>query len=169
MTESEKSVWYVLYVANRCERAVAAELAKDNYETCVPVQQQVRQWSDRKKVVEVVLFPNYVFVAVGKGQPLISPVKYVHAYKWIQFNNQLARVRQAEMALIRQLGEMDRPITIQLESLTYGDEVEIIAGALKNARGQVVAMNGTAKVQLAIPGLRCFAQVEVGRGEVRRV
>lgn len=169
MIELEESTWYVLYVASRCERAVAAELAKDNYETYVPVQQQVRQWSDRKKVVEVVLFPNYVFVAFGPGQTIASPGKYVHAYKWIEFNNKLARVRLSEMALIRQLGQLDRPVTIQSESLTCGDEVEIIAGALKNTRGRVVAMNGIAKIQLAIPGLRCFAQVEVERGEVRRV
>ena len=44
------------------EKKVAERLDKMGIENFVPVQQEVHQWSDRRKVVESVLLPMMVFV-----------------------------------------------------------------------------------------------------------
>ena len=54
--------WYVALVRMHHEKKVAERLDKMGIENFVPVQQEIHQWSDRRKVVESVLLPMMVFV-----------------------------------------------------------------------------------------------------------
>ena len=54
--------WYVALVRMHHEKKVSEHLSKMGIENFVPVQQEVHQWSDRRKVVESVLLPMMVFV-----------------------------------------------------------------------------------------------------------
>ena len=54
--------WYVAHVRIHHEKKVAEYLGKMGIETFVPVQQEIHQWSDRRKLVETVLLPMMVFV-----------------------------------------------------------------------------------------------------------
>ena len=54
--------WYVALVRMHHEKKVAERLGKMGIENFVPVQQEIHQWSDRRKVVESVLLPMMVFV-----------------------------------------------------------------------------------------------------------
>jgi transcription antitermination factor NusG len=82
---SQEPKWYVLQVRPRSEKKVEQQLKKLGVEACVPTQKQVRLWSDRKKVVDSVLFNNFVNLAPCKDIfDLISNVlKYVSPVKRI--------------------------------------------------------------------------------------
>lgn len=54
--------WYALHTRARHERVVEQRLREHGMETFLPVMQEVRRWSDRKKKIEVPLFGCYVFV-----------------------------------------------------------------------------------------------------------
>ena len=56
--------WYVALVRMHHEKKVAERLAKMGIDSFIPVQQQMHQWSDRRKMVETVLLPMMVFVHV---------------------------------------------------------------------------------------------------------
>ena len=47
------------------EKKVAERLSKMGIYSFVPVQQQIHQWSDRRKMVDTVLLPMMVFVHVN--------------------------------------------------------------------------------------------------------
>ena len=49
--------WYVALVRMHHEKKVAERLDKMGIENFVPVQQEIHQWSDRRKIVESVLLP----------------------------------------------------------------------------------------------------------------
>jgi len=74
--------WHVIYTMPRAERKVASSIDEMGIESYLPLYKVTRQWSDRKKKVEVPLFPNYVFVKVSeKGRRVIfnikEPVKFI--------------------------------------------------------------------------------------------
>ena len=161
--------WYVLYVASRCEHAVAKQLTRDGIEHCVPVQKQWHQWSDRKKLVEVVLFPGYVFVGLYHGEQHADVLKMKHVGGFVKFGAEKAVLSKRDLALIRQLGQAEHPVQVSAGALAQGDEVEITAGPLKQFRGRIIAMNGSARVQVAIPSLGMLAQVVVARGHVKKL
>lgn len=60
--------WQVLIVQPRSEKKAGLRLRELGFDACVLTQFQYRQWSDRRKKVEVVLFPNYVFFAADPAR-----------------------------------------------------------------------------------------------------
>lgn len=57
-----KKQWFVFYTKSRQEKKVRDLLLKSGYEVFLPMHKVMRQWSDRKKKVEVPLFNSYIFV-----------------------------------------------------------------------------------------------------------
>lgn len=60
--------WYVVYTKPKWEKKVAEQLRNKGIECYCPLITQVRQWSDRKKKVEVPLFNSYVFVQLPDSE-----------------------------------------------------------------------------------------------------
>ena len=54
--------WYAIYTNSRAEKRVNDRLNELEIETYLPMQKTLRQWSDRKKLVEKPLISSYVFV-----------------------------------------------------------------------------------------------------------
>lgn len=53
--------WFVLQVKPRHEKAVAQALGEKGLEHLLPLYRCSRRWSDRVKVLDLPLFPGYVF------------------------------------------------------------------------------------------------------------
>jgi transcription antitermination factor NusG len=60
--------WFAVQTRFRYERKVARELQEKGVEVFLPVFSSKHQWSDRQRLVEVPLFPSYVFVRVAPTQ-----------------------------------------------------------------------------------------------------
>ena len=60
--------WYVIYTKPKWEKKVAEQLAEAGIDCYCPLITQIRQWSDRKKKVEVPLFNSYVFVQLDESE-----------------------------------------------------------------------------------------------------
>ena len=55
------SSWYALTVKPRHEQTASQHLGAKGLERFVPTYRTSRRWSDRRKEVELCLFPGYVF------------------------------------------------------------------------------------------------------------
>jgi len=53
--------WYAIHTRSNFEKRIAADLEAKGIEPYLPSYAEVHQWKDRKKSVQVVLFPGYVF------------------------------------------------------------------------------------------------------------
>lgn len=62
LPDASRGLWHVLHTKSRQEKAVAADLAAMNIGHYLPLIRQVRYHGDRKALVEVPLFPGYVFL-----------------------------------------------------------------------------------------------------------
>ncbi|KAF0221851.1 MAG: transcription termination factor NusG domain [Geobacteraceae bacterium] len=60
--------WYALHVKSKHEFATNSELLRKGVETYLPAVKRLRQWKDRKKLVEFPLFPGYIFVHIRSDQ-----------------------------------------------------------------------------------------------------
>ena len=54
--------WYAIFTKPRSEKKVHQRMLDQQIEAFLPLVKTVRQWSDRKKTVEVPLISSYVFV-----------------------------------------------------------------------------------------------------------
>jgi transcription antitermination factor NusG len=57
--------WYAAYTSANHEKRVAAQLGQRSVEHFLPVYESVRRWKDRRKRLELPLFPGYVFVRMA--------------------------------------------------------------------------------------------------------
>ena len=67
--------WYAIRVQARFESLASEVLLGKGYESFLPVYKSVRQWSDRKKTLELPLFPGYLFCRFNPADrmlPIIS-------------------------------------------------------------------------------------------------
>src|SRR4030042_2560830 len=66
--------WYALYTHSRAEKKVAEELERQGIEHYLPLYKTLRQWSDRKKKVELPLIRSYLFVKIRekKSYPVLQ-------------------------------------------------------------------------------------------------
>ena len=64
-TTVDKSVrqnWYAIYTKPRFEKKVYHTLTTNGLECFLPLITTMKQWSDRKKKVELPLIPSYIFI-----------------------------------------------------------------------------------------------------------
>lgn len=132
--------WYVIYTNPRAEKKVAERLAKLGIEVYCPLVRTVRQWSDRKKKVDVPLFTSYLFVRLEDGErnrvfQADGVVRYLY---WL---GQPAIVRQSEIDIIREWLDEKEVEEVQLTDLQKGDTVVIETGIFKDETGTVTAIS----------------------------
>ncbi len=61
-TVEPQPFWYAVHVRSRHEWQVARQLKERRFDFLLPVYRSIRKWKDRRKELELVLFPGYVFV-----------------------------------------------------------------------------------------------------------
>src|SRR5882724_5344544 len=54
--------WYALYTKHQHEKVVARNLACKGFEVFLPLYAAARDWKDRIKLLDLPLFPCYVFI-----------------------------------------------------------------------------------------------------------
>jgi transcription antitermination factor NusG len=148
--------WHVVYTKPRNEKKVASRLEQQGYDIYCPLIKTLRQWSDRKKKVQVPMFPSYVFVRVDEKerQGVLHDPGVLNYVFWL---GKPAVVRDKEMDAVRQIAEKGEEITVQSGRLEKGQFVEIPEGPFRGLTGTVDAVDNR-KVIVFIEQLDCKVQ-----------
>ncbi|MCK5814865.1 MAG: UpxY family transcription antiterminator [Flavobacteriaceae bacterium] len=142
--------WFVIYVKPRAEKKVVQELEKLGITVFCPMITEVRQWSDRKKKVEVPLINSYVFVQLKeKEREIVFQVPYVVRYLfWLK---KPAIVRDEEIRVLKEtLSEVG--VNAQVENLKPGDRLKVKSGPFAGKEGVVQELTKR-RVQLILKDL----------------
>ncbi len=98
----------------------------------------VRQWSDRRKHVQVPLFPGYIFVHVDERQRLTA-VQEDGVVKTVSFGSRMAVARADEIEMLRALQSVPEQIeAVAMRALPKGAEVMLTSGPLAGVRGRIL-------------------------------
>ncbi|MCK5170125.1 MAG: UpxY family transcription antiterminator [Bacteroidales bacterium] len=151
--------WYVFYTYPKFERKVHKYLQQENYESFLPLHWVVRQWSDRKKRLQVPLFPNYIFVNIERNK-ICEVLKTPKLISCVTFNRIPAFLKQKEVDSIIQIVENEYPFEVCC-NLKIGDLVEITQGALMGMEGVLVEEKGNHRFALKIESLQQSMLVNV--------
>ena len=91
-----------MYTRSRAEKKVADMLAEDGVEVYLPMVEELRQWSDRKKKVQKALFNGYVFVKTHRNN-LWNCLKIPGAVKFVHFSGEHAIIRDEDVETIQRV------------------------------------------------------------------
>ena len=146
--------WYAVYTKSRMEKKVSLRLEEVGIESYCPVTKRKKQWSDRKKIVEEVLFRSYVFVnidLVNQGAAVRKTFGVVNFVYWL---HKPAVVQDAEILAIQQfLSDHMEVSVIGDTAVKVGDFITIDTGPLKGQTAEVMGLKNRNEVRLRIDSL----------------
>lgn len=163
--ENEK-VWYALYVKSRSEKKVAKQLEGEGIEFYLPLEQRLKQWSDRKKWVEEPLFRSYIFVHITDKDYYRTLVVY-GAVRYVTFEGKAVRVPPQQIEAIKLYLNETAPVTTDEENWEVGQKVEILSGKLVGLQGKLVDVKGNKKVRIMIDVVNSALYLNIPKSQLR--
>ncbi|MCV9927409.1 UpxY family transcription antiterminator [Flavobacterium sp. LS1R49] len=150
--------WYVVYTKPKWEKKVADQLSKIGITCYCPLIIQVRQWSDRKKKVEVPLFNSYVFVQLQDlDRNLVFQISGVIRYLfWL---GKPAIVRDEEINVIKKSLDSPAISEVLVTSFKIGDKIKLDSGAFSNQDAVVQEISNTHYI-LVLESLGCVLKIK---------
>lgn len=162
--------WRAVYVSSRQEKKVNNLLSERGIETYLPLIKTLRQWSDRKKMVEFPMFKGYLFVRINDNQ--IDVVKNtIGVVNFVKIEGRLGLVRENEINNIKQIISSGYLIEVSRESklLSEGDKVKINYGPLKNLVGIVIRELDKKLFELVLESVGFHLRVSLPDGVLQKV
>jgi len=156
----ETKNWFVFYTKSRHEKKVRDILLRSGFEVFLPMQNVVRQWSDRKKKVETPLFNSYIFVFTEEHH--IPEVLQTPGISWaIRHNDKPAVLHAKEYELINRFLATGLTIEVMsVDKISEGDKVKVMDGPLKGAVGSVTSAH-PGQFMVSLDMLRNVMRVEL--------
>lgn len=156
--------WYAVYTVVRHEKAVNSTLAEKNIETFLPLREVMSQWKDRRKRVQLPLFPGYLFVNISLEE------------RWDVLNTRGAiRILGVNGSTVPVPGEQIEAIRKLLESkwkyepcpyFPEGTEVVVMNGPFQGIRGRASETRGKHRLIVSVDIIQRSIAVEVDIGDV---
>lgn len=142
MTAPWLLTWFAIQTQPRYEKKVTAELQEKGIQVFLPLLASTHQWSDRQRVVEVPLFPSYVFVRIVPWQERRIAVLRTHGVNgFVGVRGVGTPIPDTEVAAVQEM--LKHRIPLQLYPfLQTGQRVRIRGGCLEGIRGILTAING---------------------------
>lgn len=145
--------WFALYVQPRKEKVVEKELLKRGYEAYLPLKKELRQWKDRKKIVETPLIPSYVFAFIEEND-MWEIIRISGCVKFIWFNGKPCPIPNEQIDSIKLLLKNDIEIELQTQTKpSLGDKVRIIEGVCAGLVGAIKHMKTNNNFSIGIDAL----------------
>src|SRR5438094_7575677 len=79
--------WHAIYTCSRHEKSVSRQLRQKQIDCFLPLYRSVRRWKDRRKELQLPLFPGYVFVHVNSSDRL-RVLQIPGVVRFVSFNGQ---------------------------------------------------------------------------------
>jgi transcription antitermination factor NusG len=156
--------WYALSVCPRHEKVAAAHLEMRGVTCFLPVYRSVRLWKDRRKELDMVLFPGYVFVNLDLRNRLCV-LQAPGALRFVTFQGHPVPVQDSEL----------RPLALGLTAglraephpyLRRGRRVRVVRGPLANTEGILVRRKERFRLVLSVELIMRSVMLEVDESEV---
>jgi len=156
--------WYAAHVYSRHEMQVVTQLQERKVDCFLPVYRSVRRWKDRRKELDLVLFPGYVFVHLDIRDRL-RVLQLPSVVRFVSFGGHPAPLPDGEIeTLSHGLGS-----GIRAEPHPYlkaGHRVRVKYGPLAGAQGILIRRKDKCRLVLSVDLIMRSVAVEVDEADV---
>lgn len=150
--------WYAVYTYRNTEKIVSQKAQSLGVECFLPLQKVERQWSDRKKKLDVPLFPGYVFVKTSLVHRFVL-LNIKELVRFVGFSQPVA-IPDAEIESIRTVVSTTNDVTTEPFGITAGTRVKVTEGQFAGAEGILVQRKGKDRLVIQLELLQQAISVE---------
>lgn len=152
MKKEPTANWYAVYTKSRKEKKLYKQYIDAGINAYLPIIKTLKQWSDRKKKVELPMLPSYVFVKALKNE-LSNILTYEGAVGLVKHERKPAIIPNEQIMLLKKVEKHDLPVSLCSEKIKEGVSVKVVSGALKSYVGQIVEVKSKKRFRIAIKGV----------------
>jgi transcription elongation factor/antiterminator RfaH len=156
--------WYVLYTCPRHEKRVAAQIERRSFSCFLPLYRSVRRWNDRRKELELALFPGYVFVRMSLENKL-RVLELPGVVRLVSFNGQPAAISASEIETLQNRLSGDFKVEPH-PYLRTGRRVRVRSGVMQGLEGIIVRRKDRCRVVFSIDLIQRSVAVEVDEADL---
>jgi transcription antitermination factor NusG len=147
---SSEASWFAIQTRPRFEKKVALELQEKGLHSFVPLQVVKRQWSDRKQLVSLPLFPSYTFVRIAADLDTRVAVLRTHGVNsFVGVRGIGTPIPDCEIEAVQALLAAKVPFKPH-PYLNVGQTVRIRGGALDGVKGILTKVNGDQSLIISV-------------------
>jgi transcription antitermination factor NusG len=165
---TEQPDWYAVHTRARHEKKVASELLESDISVYLPLVAQVRRWSDRRKIIEMPLFPCYVFLQSSLPPEVRS--KVIQAWGVLGFVGAQGHglpIPGGEIESIRML-LASKVAMAPCPFLKTGQRVRVRGGALNGVEGTLVS-NEMRRLVISVSGIHQSLSINIEGYDVEAI
>lgn len=158
--------WYAIYTKHNSEKELQKCISDYsrvnglNYETYLPLREEIKSWRDRTRIKKVPLFRNYIFVRHDdNGFHKIIRMKGFCDY--IRFGPQPSKIPLPQMDMIKKVvGQQSGEYTPPSKQVK-GEKIKIHHGALAGYYGILLEDESNNNLAVEIKSLKLFLHVKI--------
>ncbi len=151
--------WYVVYTKPKWEKKVAEQLKEKGIECYCPLITKVKQWSDRKKKVEVPLFNSYVFLQLEESDRNLAFLSS-GVVRYLFWLGKPAIVKDEEIQTIKNWLDGSYIDDITVEPYQIGSKIKVLSGPFANQEATIQEVNKKQYV-LVLESLGCVLKMNI--------
>ena len=156
--------WFALYTAPRHEKSVAQQIESRGVDCFLPRYRSVRRWKDRRKELDMVLFPSYVFVRMSPTNRL-QVLQLPGAVRLVTFNGQPAVLPDDEIANLR--SRLSSSCRVEPHPyLRVGRRVRVRSGPMQGLEGIIRRTRDRCRVIVSVDLIMRSIAIEVDEADV---
>ena len=161
--------WYAAYTKSRGEKVAAKLIQDQGIEVYLPLQRKLRQWSDRKKWVEVSYINSYIFVYTSEKE-YYDILNTQGVIRYITFEGKAAIIPDWQIEAMKKIIASDTPVIFSAHRFKKGEKVQIDSGSLMGQEGEVVRdTDGKKKVIIRIGNLGVSMLLQIDISDIRKI
>jgi transcription antitermination factor NusG len=164
-----ESSWYAVWTRSRQEKAISSFLNGLGVQHYLPLKSELRQWSDRRQMIETPVFSGYLFVHINlMTKSRLQVLKSPGVVALVGNQSGPLAIPDQEIEDIRTV--LAAKVAYSLyPSLQNGDKVRVIRGVLAGVEGRLIRTNPESRLLISIDMIRQSLAVSVSVDDVERI
>ncbi|PYV42338.1 MAG: hypothetical protein DMG06_14270 [Acidobacteria bacterium] len=159
--------WYALYTRSRHEQVVRNQLDDKGIQNFLPLYMKVSQWKDRRKEINIPLFPGYLFVKI-LVQDRVEVLKSFGAVRLVGDGYNPIPIPEEQILNIQTFLEKGLKYDPH-PYLRVGNKVRILDGLLSGVEGILIRKKNQYRLVLSVDLIQRSISVEMDSWNIERL
>jgi transcription antitermination factor NusG len=157
----EGGQWFALSTMSRHERLAAQEIQSRGLETFLPTVTEIHRWSDRKKKLEVPLFPGYLFIRAEMSPDVRRKVLFSRGIvSFVGMGGQPVPIPPQEISTLQHLLQAGTSCSPHA-FLKIGQRIRIHGGSLDGIEGILSKVEGGDRLVVSVESIQRSIAIHV--------
>lgn len=160
--------WYPVYTRSRAEKKAYDELIKKGIQCYLPLKKTLKQWSDRKKIVEEPLIKSYLFVYISAKE--YAEVLMTNGIaRFLYFSGNIASMPEQQIENLKLLLATDAELEVLEYDIKAGEKVSIKAGPFKGMLAEIVSLHNKRRLILRLENMGIAIEINTSMAFVEKM